>query len=233
MISAHIDHVWIKALVLVAIHLAAPLMRPWLKNKERVINAFGGGLAISYVFLHLLPEVAEGKEHLGMYSFFIVLCGFVFFYLANVLAKRSNKNVHKTTQHYRVSLGSYWLYSFILVIGLPRDFSESHLHIMLMTFAAVLHIIHEDFELAETHHRFFDKTGRYILATAPIVGIFVRWYILPESDYLVHAITSLLAGSLLFNVARNELETPSRASLMWFFTGIITYSGLLYIIQQT
>ena len=92
LISAHIDHVWIKALVLVAIHLAAPLMRPWLKNKERVINAFGGGLAISYVFLHLLPEVAEGKEHLGMYSFFIVLCGFVFFYLANVLAKRSNKN---------------------------------------------------------------------------------------------------------------------------------------------
>lgn len=231
MSAAHVDFVWIKAAILISIHLLAPAMRKWLVNKEQFINAFGGGMALSYVFVHLMPEISEGKEHMGIFTFLIVLVGYVGFYLLNLMArKKANVQVEKN-QQYSVNLTGFWLYSFILIVGLPKDFSESHLHVLLMTFAAMLHVIHSDYEIGAEHHRLFDKKGHYILATAPLIGLMVRWFLLPESDILIHAITSILAGILIYSVARKEIQDAKRTTIFYFVLGIITYTGLLMVIE--
>ncbi|MEX5262297.1 hypothetical protein [Kocuria sp. CPCC 205263] len=57
--------VWVAAgltVVLAGLHLAAPHIRKLPFVPERYMGSFAGGLAVAYVFLHLLPEIAAGIE---------------------------------------------------------------------------------------------------------------------------------------------------------------------------
>jgi hypothetical protein len=53
------------AVVLAGLHLAAPRIRKLPLVPERATGSFAGGLAVAYVFLHLLPEIAEGNASIG------------------------------------------------------------------------------------------------------------------------------------------------------------------------
>lgn len=97
--------VWIAAaatLVLVGLHLAAPRIRRLPLVPEAATGSFAGGLAVAYVFLHLLPDVAEGNQAIGealgrvvrpsplvdLGIFFVALLGFVAFFGLQRLADR-------------------------------------------------------------------------------------------------------------------------------------------------
>jgi len=51
--------------LLAGLHLAAPRIRKLPLIPESATGSFAGGLAVAYVFLHLLPEIAEGNEAVG------------------------------------------------------------------------------------------------------------------------------------------------------------------------
>ncbi|HYX95404.1 MAG TPA: hypothetical protein VE823_10080 [Geodermatophilus sp.] len=90
------------AVVLAALHLAAPHIRRLPLVPERATGSFAGGLAVAYVFLHLLPEIAEGNEAIGealsavveptplvdLGIFLVALAGFAAFYGLQRLADR-------------------------------------------------------------------------------------------------------------------------------------------------
>ncbi|MDG9706319.1 hypothetical protein [Streptomyces sp. DH37] len=90
------------AVLLAALHLAAPRVRKLPLVPERATGSFAGGLAVAYVFLHLLPEVAEGNEAVGellssalrptpltdLGIFAVALAGFTCFYGLERLADR-------------------------------------------------------------------------------------------------------------------------------------------------
>ena len=79
---------------LALLHLAAPRIRKLPLVPESAMASFAGGLAAAYVFLHLLPEIAEGNEAIGealsdvlrptplveLGIFLVALVGFVVFY---------------------------------------------------------------------------------------------------------------------------------------------------------
>jgi hypothetical protein len=93
----------VATLALVALHLAAPRIRRLPLVPEAATGSFAGGLAVAYVFLHLLPEVAEGNESIGealhnvieptplldLGIFFVALVGFVAFFALQRLADRT------------------------------------------------------------------------------------------------------------------------------------------------
>ncbi len=95
------------AVALAALHLAAPRIRTLPFVPERATSSFAGGLAVAYVFLHLLPEVAEGNEAVGealsdvlhptplieLAIFFVALAGFTIFYGLERLARRRGSGV--------------------------------------------------------------------------------------------------------------------------------------------
>lgn len=92
------------ALVLAGLHLAAPRIRKLPFIPERATGSFAGGLAVAYVFLHLLPEIAEGDEAIGealsdvlrptplvdLGIFLVALVGFTAFYGLERLADRDS-----------------------------------------------------------------------------------------------------------------------------------------------
>jgi hypothetical protein len=92
----------VAAVVLAALHLAAPHVRRLPLVPEQATGSFAGGLAVAYVFLHLLPEIAEGNEAIGaalsdvveptplvdLGIFLVALAGFAAFYGLQRLADR-------------------------------------------------------------------------------------------------------------------------------------------------
>lgn len=92
----------VAAVLLAALHLAAPHIRKLPLVPERATASFAGGLAVAYVFLHLLPEIAEGNEAIGealsdvleptplvdLGIFLVALVGFAAFYGLQRLADR-------------------------------------------------------------------------------------------------------------------------------------------------
>src|SRR3954454_17154285 len=93
----------VTALVLAGLHLAAPRIRKLPFVPERATGSFAGGLAVAYVFLHLLPEIAAGNDAIGealsdvieptplveLGIFLVALTGFTIFYALERLAART------------------------------------------------------------------------------------------------------------------------------------------------
>jgi hypothetical protein len=103
----------VTALVLAGLHLAAPRIRKLPFVPERATGSFAGGLAVAYVFLHLLPEIAAGNEAIGealsdvidptplveLGIFLVALTGFTIFYALERLAARTAPRVLVTAGH--------------------------------------------------------------------------------------------------------------------------------------
>jgi hypothetical protein len=110
---------FIIALGLAALHLAAPRIRRLPGIPETVTGSFAGGLAVAYVFLHLLPELAEGNESVGealkhvlhpsplldLGIFVVALAGFTAFYGLERLAGDTHPAVERTSP-VRVGIGA-------------------------------------------------------------------------------------------------------------------------------
>jgi drug/metabolite transporter (DMT)-like permease len=95
----------LSVVVLAVLHLAAPHIRRLPFVPESATTSFAGRLAVSYVFLHLLPELNEGNSELGevlgdagpqsallgLEIFLVALVGFVVFFALERLAEKSQK----------------------------------------------------------------------------------------------------------------------------------------------
>ena len=224
-----LDQVWIKAFVLVLVHLGVGVYHPLMSRISDKINPLCSGMVLSYVFVYLMPEIGEGEDKLGLFAFIIVLGGYVLYYF---LHTHFGKAPGRETISYNMKLLGVWCYSFIIVIGMPETFSQSSMHLALMTLAIALHLVHMDYELSIEYQEQFNRMGRYVLATAPVLGLFVRWFMLPDSEMLAHLLTSILAGSIIYNAMKRELPTQNRSSLAWFLGGVIIYTGLLVLVHQ-
>ena len=67
------------AIMLAAIHLWYRHLHRWLYQSERIALSFSGGMAISYVFIHLLPTLEQGQRLLGAPIHFLTLLGFLLY----------------------------------------------------------------------------------------------------------------------------------------------------------
>ena len=105
------------ALLLAGLHLAAPRIRKLPFIPEAATGSFAGGLAVAYVFLHLLPEIAEGNKAVGevlskaltptpltdLGIFLVALAGFTAFYGLERLADRKS---HPATGRVPAAVGA-------------------------------------------------------------------------------------------------------------------------------
>lgn len=94
------------AAVLAAVHVATPALRFLGGTPRSAWLSIAGGVAVAYVFVHLLPELAAGQEHISRairaghgsvtgerfaerHVYLIALAGLAAFYGLDKLAKRS------------------------------------------------------------------------------------------------------------------------------------------------
>ena len=245
-------------LVLVALHLAAPRIRGLPLVPEAATGSFAGGLAVAYVFLHLLPEIAEGNEAVGealtdvleptplidLGIFLVALAGFTGFFALERLADRraaprrsDTRSSHVavrsgpgTSGLYRLHLGSFVIYNALITYTMPLRLRTGVLFALLFTLAMGLHFVLTDRGLEERYGARFRRSGRLVLAGALVLGWAVAAVLAPTSTLLVALLTALLGGSILLNVFKEEIPSGRRTSFGWFLAGLILYAALLALV---
>jgi hypothetical protein len=241
---------------LTALHLAAPRIRRLPLVPEAATASFAGGLAVAYVFLHLLPEVAEGNQAIGealsevvrptplldLGIFLVALTGFTAFFGLERLADRHAapdpadvadrrpSAVVAPAAVYRLHLASFMIYNALITYTMPLRVRTGVLFALLFAVAMGLHFVLTDRGLEERYPRQFGSAGRLALAGALAAGWAVAAVLAPTSTLLVALLTALLAGSILLNVFKEEIPSGRRTSFPWFLTGLVLYAGLLSLV---
>lgn len=162
------------------------------------------------MFLHLLPEVAEGNEAIGE-ALSDVIDPAPLFDLGIFL----------------VALAGF---TALITYTMPLRVRTGVLFALLFTVAMGLHFVLTDRGLEERYGPQFSRRGRIWLAAALVAGWAAAALLAPTSALLVALLTALLAGSILLNVFKEEIPSGLRTSFPWLLAGLTVYAGLLTLV---
>ena len=235
----------VAVVALVLVHLLSSTLR-FLHGTPRSVWLSGaGGVSVAYVFVHLLPELAEGQEavserlgkgvaFLEHHVYLLALLGLAIFYGLERAAVVARRHQRGAAGGETAGLRTFWLHMvsfgiYNALIGyLLRQREEEGRDQVLVLFATAmgLHFLVTDYGLREHHKRAYLRIGRWILAAAVIIGWTVG-LIRDISEAAQATILAFLAGGVILNVLKEELP-EERESRFWAFAlGAAAYAALL------
>lgn len=238
------------ALLLVATHLGAPALRSLRGVPRSIWLSLFGGVSVAYVFVHLLPELAQGQRHVDgtawapaafaqRHVYVVALAGLATFYGLERLAKVSrtgavgddrdadvDEDVATTAGVFWVHMASFTVYNALIGYLLLHRDDDSATELLLFSVAMALHFVVTDFGLAEHHKHRYARTGRWLLVAAVLAGVAVG--AATEVDEAALAVlVAFLAGGVILNVLKEEVPTERRSRFWAFGLGIVAYTALL------
>jgi len=98
----------------------------------------------------------------------------------------------------------------------------------LYTLALAVHFVVNDFGLREHHKDAYDRTGRWVIAAAVLVG-WLLGVITEIPERAIALVVAFIAGGVVLNVLKEELPGERRARFVPFIAGAIGYAVLLQI----
>jgi hypothetical protein len=242
--------------VLAGVHLLAPRVRRLPFLSEPATASFAGGVAVAYVFLHLLPEIAAGNERVGraledvveptplieLGIFLVAAAGFTVFYGLERLAERSGSPRVPTNPGggarngalpeppggvFAVHVASFAAYNAVITYTMALRLRTGVAFAVLFTVAMGLHFVLTDRGMSEHYPRRFRGWGRLVLAGALIAGWLAAAVRAPTSTLVVSLLIAALSGSVLLNVFKEELPSDRGSKFRWFLAGLVLYALLL------
>lgn len=206
-------------------------------------------MSVAYVFLHLLPEIAQGNVAIGellsdvldptplfeLAIFAVALAGFTFFYGLRRLARRGRSGgttagvSEPAVSVYALHVGSFAVYNALITYTMPLRLQTG------VSYAAV----HRGDGAALRAHR--PGAGGAVPTPLrqpwavpargrPAGGWGAVALLAPSSTLVVALLTGFLGGSILLNVFTEELPGDRRSSFGWFLTGLTVYTVLLAVV---
>lgn len=228
----------VAALVLALIHLHAGKLRSLEGIPRSRWLSLAGGVSVSYVFLHLLPELARGQEALrqegGMLAgileqqtYLVSLFGLTVFYGLERLARSDRRREDQAEMAvFRIHVGSFALYNALVGYLLLHLERETPRELILFAVAIALHFVVNDSALRDHHGERYQRVGRWLLAAAVLVGAALG-FAGEISQAAVALITAFLGGGIILNVLKEELPDERESRIGSFALGAALYAVLL------
>lgn len=234
------------ALFLALIHLFAEKLKFSYIPRSKWLS-FAGGISVAYIFVHVLPELAEGQEmlkdkalaFLEHHAYLIALLGLLLFYGLEKAAKQSARS-HKNASNNEMETGNadvFWIHivSFALyntIIGylLVHREENSSTALLWFTLAMAFHFIVNDYGLLEHYHHVYRRKGRWILAFA-ILGGWLIGVLAELKELWITSLFAFIAGGIILNVLKEELPQEQKSNFWAFAAGLAAYSALLLFIE--
>lgn len=232
------------AVVLALVHLFAGGLRFLdVVPRSRWLSA-AGGVAVAYVFLHLLPEVASGREHLAgaveapagvreSVPYLLALVGLAAFYGLERMAVESRRGRGAGGEGSGAERGIFWLhvgsfavYNVLIGYLLARPRESGGRALLLFALAMALHFLVNDFGLRGHHRDRYVHAGRWLLAGAVVAGWGVA-QLTTLGPAAIHGVTAFLAGGIVLNVLKEELPEERESRFGSFAVGAAVYAALL------
>jgi zinc transporter ZupT len=211
--------------------------------RSRWLSA-AGGVAVAYVFLHILPELALhaghledplGEERAEALTYLMALAGLAAFYGLERAAKTSRARSRRQggadrveTELFWLHIGSFALYNALIGYLLLRGEERGPLSLLLYAVAMGLHFLTTDHGLREHHNEAYDRRGRWVLVAAVLGGgaLGVLGALPPAALALLFA---FLAGGVVLNVLKEELPEERESNFGAFAAGAAGYAALLLL----
>ncbi|MGB3050159.1 MAG: hypothetical protein WBB42_04140 [Polyangiales bacterium] len=209
------------ALILGGAHVIAPRVNALAKYPERQ-QAFGGGLSVAYVFLHLIPGLDASDGVVGPRIYFIALLGFVVFYGLDVMFQPP-KHTHPTKYH--AYLAVFFLYDGLLVFTLGLQLPSTPLLSLVFAVALALDVLDTDLELQEEYGARFVKSGRWVLL-AGVAGGYALNLVRRPDPFVIDILTAALAGFMMFHTFNQQFPVGRNKKFPWFLAGLLTFNML-------
>ena len=231
------------------------------KKSSRFWISFFAGVSISYVFLHLLPELEAHNQTIGRYIngsliqrrfiFLAALSGFSFFFVLEITAlrarvredKKSNPQVlvhvpaselSETTNGFIffTHITTSSIYCFIISYLLPSRVEEfGKVEVWLYWIAVEAHFFVNDMAMKDHFSARFRNYGCYILALATIAGWFTG-YFGEIPEFIIPILVGFLSGGSILNIIKEELpDAKGSSNVSAFLFGVLLYSLILMFIS--
>jgi hypothetical protein len=228
----------VAALGLAAVHLVAVRLATLHAAPRSRWLSMASGASVAYVFVYLLPELAEhqtGFSQLSALAFLqhhvwlVALAGFSIFYGLEQLARSSRGGAHDTAapppEVFWLHVASFALYNALIGYLLVRG-ERTPKGLWLFACAIGLHVLVIDSGLRRHFRARYDRAGRWLLAAAPLAGLALG-FALELRGTTVGVLTAFLGGSMVLHAMNQELP-EERASRWWAFAlGAGGYAALL------
>ena len=206
-----------------------------------------GGVSVAYVFIHLLPELADHQRTLGeraresgflgsveSHAYLIALLGLVLFYGVERFARtaagnRQSDGARETpTSVFWVHLGAFAIYNVLIGYLLIHREEADLRGLVIYAVAMSLHFVVNDQGLREQHGEIYHRYGRWLLATAPVLGLLLG-LATEVQPLLLSAMFAFLAGGIILNVLKEELPAERQSRFSAFIAGTTAYAALLLL----
>lgn len=213
--------------------------------RSRWLSA-ASGISVAYVFVHLLPDLAEEQEtireavgtgfsFLEYHVYLVALAGLATFYGLDRAAKISRRRRQNAGKEDSTEAGVFWLHvasfsaynaliGYLLLHRETPDFQS----LFLFAFALGLHFVVNDYGLRKDHKGLYDGVGRWILAAAILVGWVIGLFS-EISEAALAVLFAFLAGGVVLNVLKEEIPEERESSFGAFALGAAFYAAILLI----
>ena len=212
------------ALILGSAHVISPRIFGLRKHPE-IQQAFGGGLSVAYIFLHLIPSLDASNELVGPQIYFVALLGFVAFYGLDVLFQPP-RDAHPTKYH--AYLWVFFLYDGLLVFTLGLELPPTPILTLVFAVSLAVDVLNTDLELQEGFGGRFVKSGRWVLLAGVASGYALSLVRRPH-PVVVDIVTAALAGFMMFHTSNGVFPVSKNKKFPAFLGGILTF-WLLHVL---
>lgn len=244
-------HALVAACLLAAVHLfssSIPLDRALPRNRWL---SLGGGISVAYVFLHLLPDLAQHQRTIGEaagslqqsapalladmehHAYFIALLGLATYYGLERMAWRDRRqppdgegSEQTGAAAFWVSMSGFTLYNGLIGYLLAEQARRGLGNLYVFSLALGLHLVVNDYALHEHHRHRYRRVGRWILSSAVLAGAAIG-LTGAVAQVPVSVLLAFLAGGVVLNVLKEELPAERESSFGAFALGAAAYAALL------
>jgi hypothetical protein len=229
------------AVGLAAVHLFAGHVGDFEMIPRSEWLSLAGGVSVSYVFVHVLPEIQVASRTvrdaallpwLEHHVYLLALVGFGSFYgLEQFVRATGESDRERDTPDWGpgvfwLHVGSFAAYNALIGYLLVHHETSGVLSLLLYVVAMALHFVVNDYGLREHHGRAYHDRGRWLLAAAVLCGVGIG--LLTEvSELLTAALFALLGGGVILNVIKEELPNERRSRFRAFAVGAGGYAAVL------
>lgn len=224
---------------LAAVHVLAARFADALDRipRNRWLSA-AAGISIAYVFVHLLPEIAEIEETIGeqagaltfleRHAYLLALTGLVTFYGVELLARRHDLDDTEGSPDIIgwTHLGFYGAYNAIVGYVLPERAAESLRSLLIFAIAMAVHFVVNDQSLRERHGRLYAGAGRAVVAAGVLAGALVGATV-ELTETAVGLPLAFIGGAVILTVLKEELPEERRSRFVPLVLGAVAYTALL------
>lgn len=229
-------------LVLSITHLWAGRLHFDNPRRRRSWLSFAGGVSVTYVFLDLLPELAEAQEvlrerfaaieFLEDHVYLVALVGLAGFYGIESFVRRrrrieSRADSSESDAVFWIHIASFSVYNALIgYLMVEREPYQEHLPAFVV--AMGFHFLVTDYGLRSHHDEIYDRRGRWVLSAAIIIGTLFG-IASQVSEAFVSVLAAFIAGGAILNVMKEELPKETTSRFRAFAMGVVIASVVLTI----